>query len=406
MKCYIIESHPGILEFCKKYQISQKKIYYPPYLFAISATFDKKVVHFANVFGDITIFCNFFMTTTEAAGLQAQFLRGIEDVIPTTSSLVNELSDILEISTDSAYRRMRGETLLDIHEIVKLCDHFQISFDAFSKVKSGMVTFNFIPMEISAESFAEFLGDIKKQLEFLASAKDPKIVFACQDVPFLHHFNYPELANFTIFYWMRTIMNLPDLSKVKYDADFRFQELLQMGKAISDLYSNIPSVEVWTESTVRSTLKQISFYWESGIFESKEDAIRVCADLSKEIEDIERMAEISTKQLNALNPELETKPEMEDGLSLNFKLYLSDIELNNNCQLITIGDFQSVSLGHLSFSSMTTNNESYCKKTEQWLNNIIKKSTLVSGSAEKQRFQFFQNANKMIDSLMKSIEEG
>jgi hypothetical protein len=346
------------------------------------------------------------MTQVEASNLQAQFLRGVEDVIPTNSSLVSELSDVLEISTDSAYRRMRGETLLTIHEIVTLCNHFQLSFDAFSKVKTGMVTFNYFPMEVSAESLTQYLEEVRKQLEQLKSAKEPKIVFACQDIPHFYHFNYPELANFMIFYWMRTIMNLPDLSKVKYDADFQFPGLLELGKVIFNAYVKVPSVEVWTESTVRSTLRQISFYWESGIFESKEDALRVCADLSKEIEDIERMAEFSSKKLDEVIGSSDQNTDSEGDKSPNYKLYVSDIEINNNCQIVSFGDLQSVSLGHLSFTSMTTNNETYCKKTEQWLNNIIKKSTLVSGTSEKQRFQFFQSVNRMIDDLMKRIAEG
>lgn len=345
------------------------------------------------------------MTTAEVSSLQAQFLRGIEDVIPTTLSLVNELSDVLEISTDSAYRRMRGETLLNIDEIVKLCEHFQISFDAFSKVKTGMVTFNYVPMEVSAESFANFLNNTHRQLNQLATCKDSRIISACQDILPYHHFNYPELANFMIFFWMRTVMNLPDLSKVKYDSNFRFPEMLELGKQIFDTYSKIPSAEVWTEATIRGTLKQINFYWDSGIFESKEDALRVCADLSKEIDDIEQMAEIGTKGFLSSGSESGLESET-DGLAIqNFKLYISDIELNSNCQLINCGDQQSVMLGHLTLNSLLTSNEAYCKKTEQWFNNIIKKSTLISGTAEKQRFQFFQSTSKQIDDLMKKIAD-
>jgi hypothetical protein len=341
------------------------------------------------------------MVQVEQLSLQSLFLRGVEDVIPTNSSLVAELSDILEISTDSAYRRMRGETLLTINEIAKLCEHFNISFDAFSKVESGTVTFSYVPMEVSAESFANYLQDILKELMRLGSAKEARLAYVCGDIPLFYHFGYPELGNFIIFYWMRTIMNLPDLSKVKYDADFKFPEMLELGRLIYEAYIKIPSVEIWTESTIKSTLKQIGFYWESGIFESKEDALRVCAALSKQIEDIEQMAEVGTKiSLNSNIPNNNAENERE---RVNFKLYVSDIELNNNCSFLNIGDLQMVSLGHLSFSSMSTTNEKYCNRTEEWITNITKKSTLISGASEKQRFQFFQKINGMIDDMMKNI---
>jgi hypothetical protein len=347
------------------------------------------------------------MANTQASGLQSQFLRGIEDIIPTTSSLASELSDVLEISTDSAYRRMRGETLLTIDEIITLCEHFQISFDAFSKVKTGMVTFTYLPMEASAENFAQYLDNLLKELKVISSAKESNIIYACQDIPVFHHYNYPDLANFKIFYWMRTIMNMPDLSRIKYDADYQFTELLALGKSIFDTYAKVPSVEVWTDSTVKSTLKQIRFYWESGVFDSKEAALRVCAALSKEIDDIQRMAEVSSKLEEDINKFMQgdSKKEEKEGESKNYKLYISDIELTNNCVLINIGDSQSVYLSHFSFTTMATKNENYCKKTEAWMNNIIKKSTLISGVSEKQRFQFFQNVNRSIDDLMKSINK-
>lgn len=395
------------------FKIRKKRVcfYVGKHIFAFFATCLRKVVYFAKNWQLVYWVLQKnekYMVSNDASSLQSQFLRGIEDIIPATSSLVNELSDVLEISTDSAYRRMRGETLLTIDEIILLCEHFRISFDAFSKVKTGMVTFSYSPLEPNAEHFAQYLDNMLKDITVIASAKESSIVYACQDIPVFHHYNYPDLANFKIFYWMRTIMNLPDLNRIKYDADFQFTELLDVAKKIFDTYSRIPSVELWTESTVLSTLKQIGFYWDSGIFDSKEDALRVCAALSKEVEDIQQMAEVSSKLPEDQNITQTSGEEQDDGreqVKSNFKLYVSDIELTNNCVLVNIGNIQAVHLGHFSFSNMTTKNETYCRKTESWLNNIIKKSTLISGVSEKQRFQFFQNVNREIDGLMKRINE-
>ena len=349
------------------------------------------------------------MVDSNSSELQAQFIRGIEDIIPATSTLAGELMDVLEISSDSAYRRIRGETLLTIDEIVKLCEHFQISFDNYSKVKTGMITFIYNPIETNPESYAKYLDSLNHDLNLISSAKERSIVYACQDMPDFHHFNYPDLANFKFFYWMRSIMNLPDLSRLKYNADFQFDELLAVGKEIYDKYSSIPSIEVWTDTTIRSTIRQINFYWESGIFDSKDAALRVCSALSKAIDDIEGMAEresklpVQTDIQEDPNSSLEEKVVQEPK---NFKLYVSDIELTNNSILINVGSGQVVYLSQFSYNTMKTRNDVYCKSTEAWANNIIKKSTLISGVSEKQRFQFFQNINKQIDDLMKRISEG
>jgi hypothetical protein len=49
-------------------------------------------------------------------------------------------------------------------------------------------------------------------------------------------------------------------------------------------------------------------------------------------------------------------------------------------------------------NSLNTSNSEFCEETEHWVKNIIKKSTLISGVAEKQRYQFFNKLNNAIDN--------
>ncbi|HET6225931.1 MAG TPA: helix-turn-helix domain-containing protein [Bacteroidia bacterium] len=62
---------------------------------------------------------------------QIAFIQLIKNSLPSNISLVDELSDLLKISSDSAYRRIRGESALSIEEITVLCKHFKLSFDSF-----------------------------------------------------------------------------------------------------------------------------------------------------------------------------------------------------------------------------------------------------------------------------------
>ena len=345
---------------------------------------------------------------SESRELQAHFLKGIEDIIPANTSLVNELTDVLEISMDSAYRRMRGETLLTIDEINRLCEHYRISFDAFTQVKSGMVTFSYSPLEPLAENFDLYHKSLLNELNFISSAKESKIIYACQDIPVFHHYCFPELANFKVFYWKRSIMNIPELAKAKYGSGIWFSEQLEIGQAIIEAYSRIPSIEIWTDNTIQSTIKQIKFYWDSGVFETRDDAIKVCHALRREMRSIEKKAEFGSKEI----PRAMWEEGSQEGNghetgdnSGNYQVFVSDIEITNNCVLVNVGSTQAVYLGHFSFSTMSTRNDTYCKKTEAWLSNIIRKSTLISGVSEKQRYQFFRQIYDRIDQLILYIEK-
>ena len=62
-------------------------------------------------------------------------------MLPTHITMVDAVSDILHVSSDSAYRRIRGETPLVLGEVRQLCNHFNLSLDQLLNVKTGSVLF-------------------------------------------------------------------------------------------------------------------------------------------------------------------------------------------------------------------------------------------------------------------------
>ena len=60
---------------------------------------------------------------------QFQFVEKLKLATPTNQKLVDVLSDLLEVSNDSAYRRLRCETAISIDEYMKICEHFRIPLD-------------------------------------------------------------------------------------------------------------------------------------------------------------------------------------------------------------------------------------------------------------------------------------
>ena len=56
--------------------------------------------------------------------IQAKFFQLVKERIDPHLSFVDELAELLELSNDSAYRRIRGETSLTFEELAKLSRHF------------------------------------------------------------------------------------------------------------------------------------------------------------------------------------------------------------------------------------------------------------------------------------------
>jgi len=335
------------------------------------------------------------MENNQAQIKQAQFLKKIEDTLPKNSSFVNELADVLGISTDSVYRRMRLETFLSIEEILLLCNHFRVSFDTYSNISNEAVTFSYNKMEPKTESFYIYLSKLVKDLETINQSKERQIIYASEDIPIFHHYRHPVLASFKMFYWMHAIMSVPELENEQFDAENIPEELERLGKRAIECYSQIPTIEIWTDTTVQSIIKQIEFFWESGRFKSGNDAISVCKALREEITSIQKQAEKGTKLIDA---EI-----VSNNGEKNYQLYYSDVEITNNCVFVQMGSLKSVYLGHFTFNTMSTFSDTYCNETLGWLNTIMRKSVLISGVSEKQRYQLFRKYFKQIDDLEAKI---
>lgn len=303
--------------------------------------------------------------------------------MPAGFSLVNEIADLLEISIDSAYRRLRCETEFSLNEIVLLCNKFGLSFDSFCQLSTGSVHFQYALQGNSTDSYLQYLININKGLQNLKEARDHVIFYAAEDIPLFFLFAIPELAWFKSYYWMRSVLNVPEYQQQSFEDAEIPKDIMETGKEILSAYRMIPSIEIWSEQTVSSMLKQIDFYHESGFFADSITAVHLLNRLSELIISLKNMAEMSSKS-------------PENGPGNNFTLYHCDIEIGNNCILAKSGSNQRVYLRHSTFNTIESSDTVFCNETMQWINGLVRKSTQISGVAEKQRNRFFQNLLNMV----------
>ena len=98
--------------------------------------------------------------------IQVSFLNMVKKRLPPNISLADEISDILDISRDSAYRRLRGETILSLTEVRKISNHYGISLDTLLNTQNDSITFQY--RSINNESFT-FLFTFATKLSFKVS---------------------------------------------------------------------------------------------------------------------------------------------------------------------------------------------------------------------------------------------
>lgn len=324
--------------------------------------------------------------------MQEVFVRHLKQSVPANVSLVDDIADLLKISNDSAYRRLRNETELSLDETYKICKHYRISLDSVFSSKGDSVTCNYIKLTDSAHNFESYLTSLLTQLQRLSKVDDSKIIYAAEEIPIFHSFYSKELAAFKLFYWQRSVLNIPEYQTRKFDWDSIPEKQLQLAADIHDTYLKVPSIEIWTNETIQTTIKQIEYYFESGAFKEKDDAIYVLQELKKMMQAINSYAEHDHKR------------DLQNHNTSSFQLYNSDLVIGTNCIHVNLGGAVFSYISFNTLNSLTTGNQEFCEEIEHWMKNLIKKSTLISGIAEKQRFQFFSKAYKAIDQCIERVK--
>lgn len=326
--------------------------------------------------------------------VQSRFIEHLKRVAP-NKSLADEMADVLSISNDSAYRRIRCKTAITIDEVVLLCKHFRVSPELLTEKTPGTVTFSYKSLASNAIDLDNYLKSIIQDLENALSFPNPHLFFAAEDVPLFHHLDYTYLTPFKFFYWRKSILNDVSLQGKKFDSKVISTASLNLAKKINQLYMAIPCTEIWTEETISSMLSQVIYYAESGLFTTKKDAINVLNDVRLMSEHIQRQAEINSKCI---------RNEKEPIHNQSFNLYSCEVQIGNNSILVNTDSLKISLLSFNTFNSLLTFNLNYCNENEQWIQNLIKKSVLISSVSEKQRLQFFRNINKLIDKAQEEID--
>lgn len=310
---------------------------------------------------------------------QMLFMEKVRGLLSPQQVLADVLADLLSVSKDSAYRRIRGETALTLDEVLLICEHFRITFESLSNPNA--VTFQFKQLKPEIESFKQYLMGMLADLQRIKSFENAEIIYAAEDIPVFHHFKYPLLSAFKTYYWMRSVMNVKNFEGTRFNQEMISEEVLAIGQQIHQTYLSIPSAEIWTDGTISSTLNQIEYYWESGLFENSHVGRAVCDDFIAELKGIQMQCELGTKN------------------HVPYRFYHNDIMIGNNCILIKAGSTRFCYLSHHSFNFMLTTDDSFSGETENWLENMMKRSMLISGVSEKQRNIFFSQIINRVEAL-------
>ncbi|MEI6889260.1 MAG: helix-turn-helix domain-containing protein [Bacteroidales bacterium] len=331
---------------------------------------------------------------TEHSGVQENLFQQVKNRLAPNLSFVHELSELLGISYDSAYRRIRGQKDLSLEELKLICTHYSISMDEVLNFKSDVVSFNTIAIGKDGFTFESWLHTLLGEMKKIFDCRNREIIYAAKDVPIFYYFEFPEIAAFKFFFWHKVL--IPQ-SNYKYEHIVMDvpEDLFETGRKLLNCYMKIPVTEIWSEDTISSIIRQIDYCMVSGFFKTKDDAYRLCDVINLWLEHVQSQAEQGFQYMLGRTPE---------GIENTYKLFHNEVLVNDNTILVHMDDQKVSYLTYNIINQLITKNTVFCDQIENSLRNLMQKSTMISGTSAKERYRFFNSLHEKVKTLRQKIE--
>lgn len=331
----------------------------------------------------------------QSHSFQTYFFDLIKSKIPGHHSLVDEIAEVLNVSNDSAYRRIRGEKILDLNEVARLCTRYQLSIDAILNLSSNGVHFQYNSVDHDNFHYYKYLQYVLDQLELLNRFEHKQLFFAAKDIPYFHYFQFPELTYFKSYFWLKMILEYPEYEEKQFHLQDAPEEIILPSQKIWRAYMNTPSIEIWSNETINVTLRQIEYCWECGLFKEQNEAVLLCEIMRKMLKHIQKQAGLGNKYHFGSEA---------TGEGDQFKLYYNEVTISDNTIFFKMDDQQLTYITHNLFNILSTSHPGFCQHTYQHIQQILRKSSLISEVSEKERKVFFKKMRHKIDDLISRIE--
>lgn len=312
---------------------------------------------------------------------QIAFFERLKNALPPNVNLALELSEILDLSIDSIYRRFRGESALGYAELLKIQNKLNLKQSVLFPIDS-IDEINFVYSRPAyGDDISPFLEEISDQMSLAHRRSQLHVSLTSDDLPFFMHFLTPGLLQFKL--------KLFSNSAFRDDGNQEgpSEELQQIFDTILKRWLEADSDEVWGSRPLDSTLKQIEYSVGNRII-SKNYAAFLFDEMEVLIDIINEWS--STGRKNA-----------GDKPGGKIKLYHSELNVGEMNLLLKFGEEVSAYKSSYGYGYLKTENPNFCIETRAWIDKMENKGILISNSGEKYRVRYI---SMLRDSLKASAE--
>lgn len=330
-----------------------------------------------------------FMTDVQSA-----LINYLKQRIGKDETVAGALSDVLNISSDAAYRRLRGETVLTINELEKISRKYDISVDKLFNLKKKRVVFDYEPLENYTFNMVSYLSSIRNYLQQLNNQENPKLIVTINNTPFFQLFNFPYLIRFKLYFWAKTHLQMKEFQGKKFAHQSLSPKAHEVGYQALQLYNRIPSIELYDPELLRGFAREIYFYYNAQEFEDPKYAIWLYNKLLQFIDHLKAQAKVGKKFIVGTEP---------PAHGCDFSMYHNETLNAITSFHYSTDQASGLFLAHNFMNSLHTNDPGYVEDSKRILDCLISNSSKISSGNEKGRNHYFQPLIREIENYKSRI---
>ena len=307
--------------------------------------------------------------------------------IPKEAKPASYLSDMLDISIESAYRRFSGKIPFTFEEISKLSLTLNFSVDDIIglNMTDSRAVFELQADELVGSSRA-FTVMLQKHLNYSKKqegANQSETIIAMRHLTIFSVLHFETLFKFFYYKWTHQMEDVP--------FDYFFSDvvipeeiinLLSEIKKVSRNLKNNETTIICNPSVCLTTIKEIQYYTKRGLINDNELQL-LKKDLSNWVDSTEMMIKTGIN---------------EQGARCNY--FLSSFDIIESNSIYTEFDGQTESQFWIyTMNPLTMSKPGICKMHKEWFNSLKRYSTYITQSNEILQVEFLNKQREYIDAI-------
>ncbi len=297
---------------------------------------------------------------------------------------VETLINIVPMSKEAAYRRLRGEIDFSFNEIVKITQRLNISLDNLiekthedERYDKELASLNLGSLGNKCYQSTEELISLLK----IMKKKENPHIFALSNIllPFAYIYKYDTMAKFRLYRW--TCQWEDEVFPQKMENFIVADSIHDIKTKLCKELQTIAVSYVCQPNFLNGFIHDIKYFQRINLV-SNEEVGKLKNETFSFLDDLER--DLITGKSQA-------------GSRISF--YVCNTSLDSSYLLLKCNEFETFGIRLFGLTLHFMKDPKITSEIKNWIQTMIKHSTLISVSGEKQRFEFFKKQREFINAL-------